>query len=1117
MPNRNRKPHDDSESRSAPWQSRKPRGLRGHVGAARRSLALLLLAAGLAAAPALGAQQGGLVTGRVTEEGSGRPLVSAQVYLEGPGLGTLTDGSGQFQLANVPPGTQTLIVERFGYRSASETVTVTAGEATSVDFAIAVAALALDEIVVTGTGVATEKRKLGHTIATLDAAELESAPIADFSQLIAGREPGVVALPSSGYTGEGARIRIRGSASLSQLNEPIVYLDGVRVDRSAIQNFNDQGNPSRLDDIPPESIERIEILKGAAAATLYGTEASNGVIQIFTKRGDIGAPRFTFQADVTGVSVPTDRILPVADFAGRACETAGCTGEGDEQRLSDAVRLMSGRWGEPVEPFRPVVRDIIPDLLGTGFAQSYSGSVSGGSDVFQYFVSARLSREDGPYDAPRNFEPVEGLEPANDTNRRASLHTNFTVVPSSELSIGVSMLYSDMEHHTPNNANSVYGVFSSSLMSQLRKANADPDRGQVNFYGQPAFATLRENTYELNFVNAQHFAGSATVGFTPTQSFRLDGTFGLDFTSDDAVSFRPYGWNVDGFSGSTPDGSREVNEDRSREITADVKGSYVFRTDRIENTFLFGGQGFLKQRQSVGGDGRDFPGPGLETLSALGSESSYERWLRVTQIGGYLQDQIGLDDWLFLTVGGRWDANSAFGDSFSAAFYPKANVAMVPSELWESETFSSLRLKAAFGTSGLQPGAFDKSTTFTSLGTVLGPGIGPSNLGNDQLKPEVSKEWEFGLDLGLFDDAWSVEATYWRRTVADALVPRQFPVTGGFTKKQLDNIGEVRARGFELGARGQLIRRPGLSLRVFANTAYLSEEITDMGGAPPLKTGESYPRYRNFLTEGYAPGAFFGARIADLDVPLNILDPAGGECVPPTREQALRYFGEPRDPNDFKPLALGHETFGTPNGALASHNCGTGLLDSYLGEPTPDFAGSFGFDLAFLNSFELGSLFEYKFGHQVLDLSGTFRRANDVIGRNTPRSAELYAVMLDPASSAEQRLDAAVAWVREMEGLSPMSGMNGVYDADWIQWRELSLTYRLPAGVVEGWGVATAALSLGVRNLKLFMLGDYPGMDPEGNVLGRCNDGLDCNFLDSTEGWGIPTPRRFTLSTRFTL
>ena len=935
----------------------------------------------------------------------------------------------------------------------------------------------------------------------------------------------MVALPSSGYTGEGARIRIRGSASLSQLNEPIVYVDGVRVDRSAVENFNGQGNPSRLDDIPPSSIERIEILKGAAAATLYGTEASNGVIQVFTKRGAAGAPRFSLQADWTAISVPTNRILPLADFAGRVCGTPGCTGAGDAARLAEAVARMSERWGQSVSPWEPVVRNLIPDMLTTGFGQSYQGSVSGGSDRFQYFVSSRLVTEDGPYDAAQNFEPVEGYEPETDTNRRASVTTNFTVVPSDKVKIGVSTLYSDMEHHTPDNSNNIYGVFSSALMMQLRLAHEIPDKdGRVNKYGQPAFATLRENMYQQNFVNSQHFTGTTNVQYNPTEDLHFEGIFGIDFTSDDAVAFRPYRWNVDNYSGSTPSGSRTVTEDRSREITADLKGSYIWRNDRIENTLLFGGQGFLRQRQSAGGNGRDFPGPGLETLDALGTQAADEDWLRVTQIGGYVQDQVGLDDWMFLTVGGRWDANSAFGADFSTAFYPKATFSIVPSQRgqgWSNETFSTFRVRTAFGRSGLQPGAFDKFTTFSAQGSVVGPGVSPANLGNSALKPEVSTEIEAGFELGMFADSWSVDVTYWNRTVTDAMVDRQFPVTGGFVETQLDNIGEMKAFGVEFGVNGSLVQREGFSVNVFANTAYLNQEITDMGGAPPLKTGGSYPRYRNFLTEGYTPGAFFGVKIADVEIPLNILSPdtLTGACRVPTRQQALDYFSQPRNPNSFKPLGIGNDPnakFGTPNGDLASNNCGEGLLLSYLGKPTPDFSGSFGFNMAFGGHFELSTLMEYKIGHQVQDLSGMFRRANNFIGRNTPRSAELYAIMLNPASSAEQRLEAALAWAHEIEGLSPMSGMNGVFDASWVNWRELGLTYRVPTATVASMGLSSATINLGARNLYLFMLGDYTGMDPETNVLGRCNEGLSCNFLDSTEGWSIPIPRRFTLSTRVT-
>ena len=201
------------------------------------------------------AQSAGTLVGTVTDAASRRPLEAAQVYIPGTGIGALTNAAGRFLLLNVPAGEYTLTAELVGYRSGEQTVTVGAGQSVQVDIGLAQTAITLDEIVVTGAGIATEKRKLGNTIATIDVAStIENAPIADFSQLIAGREPGVVALPSSGFTGEGARIRIRGSSSLSQLNEPIVYVDGIRVDRSAVQNFNGQGNPSRLDDIPPNQL-----------------------------------------------------------------------------------------------------------------------------------------------------------------------------------------------------------------------------------------------------------------------------------------------------------------------------------------------------------------------------------------------------------------------------------------------------------------------------------------------------------------------------------------------------------------------------------------------------------------------------------------------------------------------------------------------------------------------------------------------------------------------------------------------------------------------------------------------------------------------------------------------
>jgi len=1038
------------------------------------------------------------------------------VYIGGTGIGALTNAAGRFLLLNVPAGEHSLVAELVGYRASTSTVTVGAGQSVVADFAMQQTAITLNEIVVTGAGVATEKRKLGNTIATLDASSLDNAPIADFSQMIAGREPGVVALPSSGATGEGAAIRIRGSSSLSQLNEPIIYVDGIRVDSRSV-NLSGTGNPSRLDDIPPESIDRVEILKGAAAATLYGTEASNGVIQIFTKRGRSGAPAFTAQADWTGIRVPLNRVLPLADYIGRDCDELDCSDPTDAATLTEIQGRMQQRFGVSPGPYDVITHEAIPEILETGLGQIYSASVSGGTDSFQYFVSGRYTDENGVLAPEKLFPQVEGISPEKDTNRRVGFTSNFTVIPSSSVRIGVSTLYSDTEQHTPDNGNNIYGVFSSLLMGQLRRATVQSETGTgSNYFGAPTFGTTREFSYQLNNAASTHFAGSTTIGFTPTDAFRLDGTFGVDFTSDDRVFFRPYAYNVDGFTNANVLGDRSVSEDRSREITADLKGSYInMFGDNIENTLLFGGQGFLRQRQSAGGNGNTFPGPGLETLSALANQSASENWTRVTQLGAYIQDQVGIADWVFLTVGGRWDANSAFGEDFSTVFYPKFSASIVPSQGldWRNETFSTFRIRGAIGQSGLQPDAFAKFTTYSPAPSEEGPGVQPSNLGNNALKPEVSTEWEIGTELGLFNDRWSIDATYWDRKVTDAMVSRQFSVTGGFTAEQLVNIGELTGSGVELSLRGTLVQQEGFSVNVFANTAYLKETVTSLGGAPPLKTGGSYPRYRNYLLEGYSPGQYFGAKIADVDIPLNI----DGTCTEPTEAAALAYFANPISPSSFKPLAIGNSDFGTPNGEFASNNCGVGLLDTDLGKPTPDFTGSFGFNMSFATNFELATLFDYKVGGQAQDLSGMFRRANAVIGRNTPRAAELGAIMANPASTAQNRLDAAIAWAREVEGLSPMSGMNGIYDANVLRFRELSLTYRIPSDVVDGWGLSTATINLGARNLALWMPGsEYPGMDPETNVIGRCNGGLSCNFLQSTEGWAIPIPRRFTFSTRVT-
>ena len=236
-----------------------------------RAATVLLALLAIALPGAAFAQGTGTVEGTVIDAASQRPLANVQVSIAGTGatVGALTNAQGTFRIPNVAVGQQTVRARLIGYAAATATAQVTAGQIAKVQVELRQSAIELSAVVTTGTGGSqVEARKLGNTVASVEMPS--NAPIPSFSDALQGREPGLMMLPSSGTTGEGARIRIRGNASLSQNNEPIVYVDGVRIDNgggfgSGFVGTGGGGRPSRLDDINPSSIEKVEVLKGAAA------------------------------------------------------------------------------------------------------------------------------------------------------------------------------------------------------------------------------------------------------------------------------------------------------------------------------------------------------------------------------------------------------------------------------------------------------------------------------------------------------------------------------------------------------------------------------------------------------------------------------------------------------------------------------------------------------------------------------------------------------------------------------------------------------------------------------------------------------------------------------------
>ncbi|HET9683971.1 MAG TPA: SusC/RagA family TonB-linked outer membrane protein [Gemmatimonadaceae bacterium] len=1097
---------------------------------------LLALPAHLTAQSATGS-----IEGTVVDAGSGRQLPNVQVVVTGTRLGAQTGARGEYRIGAVSAGPVSLTARLIGYAPVTKRVTVIAGQTVRVDFSVSQSAVTLSDVVVTGTGGATEEKKLGNTVAKINMDELKTAPVVKADEVLQGRVPGVSVLPTGGVTGQGARIRIRGSASLSQSTNPIIYIDGVRADNGGGFGGTAAPPPSRLNDIDPESIERIEILKGAAAATLYGTEASNGVIQIFTKKGSAGAPRWTVNLERSLSQYPTNRLQPNAGYAG--CHLLGnkltnCT-PAAAQAQADS---LSAFFGTTITPYVPFQQPFLSELFGTGFGNVASAALSGGADKITYYTSGRYAFEDGPFTS----RPFNGN--TKDQDRKIQGTLNLDLFPRDNLRFGVRTLYSDSHIEGISGNNNIYSPNALALYAKPERAYclddtglkhsldniASPGRctGSGNAFGNTAFATVAEALQSSIYQDETHFNAAVSTHYTPFADLLFDVIVGIDNTTARSISFLPFGNAIDNFTQNAPDGSRNLDVTTFQNITFDTKANWTRSLGtRLTSGLVVGAQGFITDSKSQGGSNRNFPGPGLEVIGAGNQPSVYESIVKVVNAGYFAQEQVGLDNWIFLTGGARYDFNSSFGQSAGGVIYPKASISVVPSDRpgWTSTLVSTLRLRAAIGSSGRQPGAFDKFTTYSPLPSQLGGGLFPSNLGNQNLKPEVSTETEVGAEAGLFRDKVSTSVSYWQRRVTDALVNKQFPISGGFTATQLANVGRMDAHGVELNVQSFLVNRKNSSVDVFANGAYLFQKVTSLGGAPPLKAGGSYIRYRNFIKEGYAPGATFGAKLVS---PCSQYSSAQAAALranaaypmcsnPGELPYDLNHDGKLDTPADLLAYFQTHTSVdpGLLNPLRTDENLNGDFLDHYTGKPTPDWQGGFGGHVRF-GAFQVGSLFEYKAGNYMIqDLTDAFRQASPSIGRNTMEAAQVEATLLNPASTPEQRTDAAIKWL-SLVALSPYDGIaNQMSSGDFVRWRELSLTYNASPFVAQKVGARDMTITVAARNLKLWTR--YKGVDPEVNEQGVTNSvglgnqaALDANFIDAIDAYTLPLQRRFSISVR---
>src|SRR6266511_1822487 len=594
---------------------------------ASRILAAVAILLGLSLGVRPLAAQTGTVEGTVKGAVTGQPIAGAEVTIGGTNIGTRTGTDGRFSLLNVPAGPREIRVLAIGYKLGTLRVTVTADQTTPADLALTASVLQLDAVVVTGTAGQARVREVGNSIAQLNLAQVKDPP-ANMDQLLQARAPGLSVMQTSGMAGEGAQIRLRGAVSVSQSNQPIVYVDGIRVrsegyrrnrppfdDSNGFRGGNYQASP--LNDINPADVERVEVIRGAAASTLYGTEAAAGVIQIFTKHGASGAPRWTFETG-QGVaqlrpfgtdSVPYLNLRPAGNVNGQCHENPvpGCS------------------W------------------IRNAYRQRFSGSVSGGSvggRGFQYFISGTSENNDGVL-------PL-------DNEQKLSTRGNFSLNLLDNVRVDWNTSYSNTDlSNTPAGYNA-HGLL-------LNVYRAEP-----NYRSSSDPRVIDSLLNQSLTTGIQRLITGATVTYTPFAGFSNRFTLGYDLAQQQNQNLRPFGFVA------APQGILVEEQLRYSLLTADYVGSMDLRlAPHFTSSLSVGGQAVTSEEGRATAYGEGFPVP---IVSAARVQLAGDTSLRVINAGFVVQSVFKFRDRYFLTGGARFDGNSAFGRSLGLQVYPKIKI-----------------------------------------------------------------------------------------------------------------------------------------------------------------------------------------------------------------------------------------------------------------------------------------------------------------------------------------------------------------------------------------------------------------------------------------------------------
>ena len=663
---------------------------------------------------------------------------------------------------------------------------------------------AMEEIIVTGTAIGARRKEIGNSVGVLRMDQLEKQPIANMEEALSGGVEGVNVLNASGAPGTGNQVRIRGVNSITQGNDPLIYVDGVRVYSGAYRGFKSGGivtaassnqQSSVLNDINPNDIERIEVIKGAAATTLYGTEASSGVIQIFTKGGKTHLRDFTrWDMTVTGGVTRLRTLWGPQEPSQAWWDTYGTESQG----------LWLDQWKR------------------TGTYQQYNLSVLGQTGDIGYNISGKWQNETGVL-------PEEGAQDW-------SLRGNLRFRPLKDLTVQYNNFLVRRRIEWLPNGNEAEGF----LVNVLR--------GPKGYTGKEnaADAYVLEQDFEDTHT---HWVSGLTVAYAPLPGLNTTLTLGFDLLDQEALGVTPFG------SFFVPMGERSTREWQSETRTLDFRTTYRANvTPDITSTSAFGFSAFDERQHEVSALSQNLAGGAANSTLNSGSQRQVEESRqREVNAGFFVQQAGGFYDQLFVTAGLRVDGNSSFGRSYGLQPYPKLSAAYVISQhaFWP-QFFDFTKLRGAVGWSGKAPGRFDAAKVWSPIkAKATDVGVIPSNLGNPELGPERTREIEAGVETSMGGGRATLDVNVYQQRTSGALIRVALDPSLGFSGSQLRNIGLLDNSGLELNLRATPVQTPLLEWEVGLKLSLNKSNVISLGGEEDIYLGNDMSAVPGYPVAAY--------------------------------------------------------------------------------------------------------------------------------------------------------------------------------------------------------------------------------------------------------------------------